>query len=269
MCVVFVSFCQLPDYPLVLASNRDEFYQRPTTSAQFWNKCPGLLSGKDLQSGGTWLGFHRNGRFAALTNYRQFPSEKNDFTSRGWLVRDYLCGIDSPKNYLEKIQDSARDYDGFNLLLGQIGYAEAHQLWYYSNRQNNICSLDTGLYGLSNHLLDTPWPKVVKGKQAMKKILDKQEPLSSDSFFAFLADSTQYPDEMLPDTGIGIEWERLLSSIFIESPTYGTRTSTAIVVNNTGEINFAEKTIVPSESTPKINLRHFNFKIRKELKSKH
>jgi uncharacterized protein with NRDE domain len=235
MCLIFLAVDAHPKYRVVIAANRDEFYDRPTAPASFWADAPELLAGRDLRAGGTWLGITRTGRIAALTNYRDPKLNREDAPSRGKLVSDFLLSSETPAQYLEELSQKARQYHGFNLLVGQKG-----QFYWYSNREGAIRRLSSGIHGLSNHLLDTPWPKVRKGKEAVGRIL-AQKDVSAGDFLPFLSDGTIVPDKFLPYTGVGLEWERTLSPIFISSPTYGTRSSTVILVEQSGLTTFAER----------------------------
>jgi uncharacterized protein with NRDE domain len=236
MCLVLFSYRQRADWPLVFAANRDEFYDRPTVPAAFWDDAPQVLAGRDLQGGGTWCGLTRTGRFAALTNYRDLRHLQPEAPSRGALVADFLRGQASPEAYLHALAPTADQYNGFNLLVG-----DTDTLWYFSNYEHRVRRLAPGLYGLSHHLLDTPWPKVATGKAALQTVLDNG-PLQPDTLFDVLADPTVYPDDQLPDTGVGPVWERILSARFIHSPRYGTRCSTVILVDARGQSQLLEQT---------------------------
>jgi uncharacterized protein with NRDE domain len=244
MCLIVFAYNSHPEYSFIFAGNRDEFYSRPTKAAEFWEEAPKILAGKDLVHGGTWLGVTRNGRFAAVTNYRQ-PNQDNKKRSRGELVINFLRNEESPKNYLENI--NCFDYAGFNLLVGNLSKSE---LFYLSNREGKIKSLKDGIYGLSNHLLNTDWHKVRRAKEFMKKILHQKQ-ISSDELFCLLADKVQANEHDLPDTGIGMELERILSSIFVETPIYGTRCSTVLLLRKNGELTFIERSFQPSEQERK------------------
>jgi uncharacterized protein with NRDE domain len=230
MCLILLSFKQHSRYPVVLAANRDEFYERPSAPVTFWDNAPDILAGRDMKDGGTWLGITRKGRIAALTNYRDPASIKDDAPSRGWLVRDYLYGTEGPAAYLEKIARRADQYNAFNLIAG-----DASQLYYFSNRdfsnRGRIIELTPGLYGLSNHLLDTSWPKVERGKAALASLLAGTEKPGSEEIFTILSDQSRPDDDRLSDTGVGLEWERILSAVFIVSPVYGTRSSTVLMID--------------------------------------
>lgn len=255
MCFLVLAYKQHPRYRLVLATNRDEFYARPTAPAAYWTDAPSVLAGRDLQGGGTWMGVTRAGRFAALTNYREPGVTIPDAPTRGALVADYLTGAHNPRTYLEDARQRADRYHGFNLLVG-----DTEGLYYFGNRASEIRMLDPGFYGLSNHLLDTPWPKITRGKAALAAALDA-DTLDSERLFQFLVDGRSAPDEDLPDTGVGLTWERVLSSIFIESPTYGTRVSTIVLVDQGGHATFIERTYVPNTNGELPITRRFEFEI--------
>lgn len=239
MCLIFFAFKIHPDYKLILAGNRDEFYARPTAPAAFWENNPCLLAGKDLKAGGTWFGITRNGRFAGITNYRDPKSIKKDSPSRGLLVSRFLTGIDTPSSYLSGLNKGADRYNGFNLILGW-----KDELFYYSNRGKGIVRLDPGIYGLSNHLLDSPWPKVVKGKSAFAGLISQTTIPGPDEFFKILDDREPPPDRDLPDTGVGLERERMLSPAFISSPDYGTCSSTLLFIDRDDRVTFMERTFI-------------------------
>jgi len=235
MCLILFAYKVHPAYNLILAANRDEFYERPSSPADFWEDEQRVLAGRDLQEGGTWMGIDRAGRFAAITNYRDPASLKNNAPSRGVLVSSYLCSNQGADDYLEKISRQAQLYNGYNLIVG-----DRHELFVYSNRGGKQ-KLKPGIYGLSNHLLNTPWPKVSRGKKLLKTALAKKGAQLEDTLFAALLDRKIPADNKFPDTGIGLEWERVLSSIFIASPVYGTRSSTVLLIAKNGRIKFVEK----------------------------
>lgn len=233
MCLLF--YCQHAnaDLPFILLANRDEFYERPTRAAAFWSDSPGVLAGRDLRRDGTWLGMTRSGRWAALTNFRE-PSDAEFDRSRGDIVRDYLAGDRSARDFARDLQRVTSEFDGFNLLFGDRDTA----LW-LSNRGGSLRPLGPGIYGLSNHLLETPWPKVTHGKRMLRAQLEHRP--VTDRLFEPLTDRTVYEDD-LPDTGMSVELERMLSSAFIAGTRYGTRSSTLITVNREHEAYFEERT---------------------------
>ena len=177
MCLVIFAIDCHPKYKLVVAANRDEFYNRPASPAGFWQDEPNILAGRDLKEGGTWMGITRNGRFAVLTNYRDPSRFKADRKSRGHLVQNYLSGQLDPLTYAESLGNSATDYNGFNLLFGSTG-----KLFYYSNQLAAVQPVQAGVHGLSNALLDDPWPKVMKGRNSLEKIIRSQSIEKEDLF---------------------------------------------------------------------------------------
>lgn len=242
MCLIVFSFDAHADCSLILAANRDEFYARPTAPAAFWQDASEILAGRDLAAGGTWLGVTSSGRFAAVTNYRE-PLAPAGVKSRGQLTTEFLNGNESPENYLQKIKLEKDDYSGFNLIVGDFA-AERRELFYYSNRAAQIVELTAGIYGLSNHLLDTNWHKVESSKAKLANAVQKTGAISSTDLLQILADRRVAADEKLPETGVGIERERVLSAAFIETNNYGTRSSTVLMIKRNGQVDFHEKTFI-------------------------
>jgi uncharacterized protein with NRDE domain len=234
MCLILFANHVHPDYALVLAANRDESYARPTAPAAFWNDHPRIYGGRDLEQGGTWLGVTRDGAFGAVTNYRG-GSARNAARSRGELVANYLRGRQPPADYVAAVRHEADAYNGFNLLAGNP--AELHFL---SNRSDRGGIVEPGVHGLSNHLLDTPWPKVERGKERLTELLASRAQELIDGLFALLGERGFAPDNSLPETGVGLARERVLSPAFIVSPAYGTRSSTVLLVDHHGEVIFIE-----------------------------
>lgn len=250
MCLLLIVKNNHPDFKLIIAANRDEFYNRPAEPAAFWKNFPFLLAGKDVQGGGTWLGLTRGGRFSALTNFRDLKNINPDAPTRGKLTLDFLTGKDSPSVYYEKIKGSAGLYKEFNLITG-IGT----DLFYFSNVSGEFKELSDGIYGLSNSLLDDPWPKVMQIKKVfLEKMKDIKNPWS---LVDTLADNSPFEDALLPDTGVGIELERTLSPVFVKTPVYGTRCSTVIFVSENNEVSFAERTFHQGI----ISDKEYNFRI--------
>jgi uncharacterized protein with NRDE domain len=235
MCLIFLSVQDHPHYNLIVAANRDEFYQRKTASADYWKDHPEILGGRDLEALGTWLAMNKNGRIAMVTNYRDIKNIKPIAPSRGALVTDYLLETSSPENYLNRIAEKDKEYNGYNLIVGS-----AEELWYHSNYKSGVDKLSSGLHGLSNHLLNTHWPKVERGLTKMKEIL-KEKTISPGQLFEVLLDDVIAADDKLPDTGIGLERERALSSMFIKSPGYGTRCSTVVLIDKANNVQFSER----------------------------
>lgn len=237
MCLVDFAYEYVPGYRLILAANRDEYYDRPTATARFWHDHPDVLAGRDLVKMGTWMGVSTTGRFAFLTNHRNPALTKEHARTRGELVSRFLYSNQPAPTYLEEIKATGHLYNAFNLLAG-----DRSSLYYYSNITGQIRQVAPGLYGVSNHLLDTPWPKVVKSKQRFASFLAGPARPEPDELFTLLKDCTLAKDEDLPDTGVGLECERLLSSIFVRKPGYGTRTSTVILIDHENNVLFKERT---------------------------
>lgn len=235
MCLIVFAYNVHPAYRLILAANRDEFYERSSSPAQLWKDAPNVLAGLDLKEGGTWLGMTREGKFAAITNYRDPAALRMGAPSRGKLVSNYLTGSESAASLSEKIPRRAQKYNGFNLIFG-----DNKDLFVYSSHGERH-KLAAGIYGLSNRLLDSPWPKVAKAKKALAAAMNFRSADLEAALFKFLADRKKAPDKSLPSTGIGLEWERLLSAVFIESPSYGTRSSTVLLIGKNKRVRFVEK----------------------------
>ncbi|HET8610293.1 MAG TPA: NRDE family protein [Burkholderiales bacterium] len=236
MCLILFAHDAHPDWPLVVAANRDEAYARPAAAAAFWSDAPLVCAGRDLEKGGTWLGISRNGRFATVTNYRDGISAKTAPRSRGELTAGFLRGNTKPGAYLEAVSEADREYNDFCLIIG-----DHSGLWFHSNRAAGATRITAGVHGLSNSLLDTPWPKVVRGKQELERAIQRNDCGLITSLFALLADRSVAPDHHLPDTGVGVERERDLSPAFIASQLYGTRASTVVLVSRSGKVVFTER----------------------------
>lgn len=243
MCLILLAHGAHPRYRLIVAANRDEFYDRPTARADWWQDPPGVLAGRDLRSGGTWMGVTRSGRFAAITNYREPGALRADAPSRGQLVIDALTCDDRPLCFLQQAMNGGGAYNGFNLLVG-----EGDDLCFYSNRSKEPPrEVGYGVFGLSNHLLDTPWPKVVAGKRALSDALPLEDDELVEALLTILEIRQPAVDDSLPDTGVGIEVERVLSPMFITSAVYGTRASYVVLFDRDGEVTFVEQTFERGE----------------------
>lgn len=252
MCLILVAWRVHPDYPLVVAANRDEFHARRSAGADFWPEHSSVLAGRDLEAGGTWLGLSRTGHFAALTNYRDPARQRPDAPSRGHLVANFLTGDHGIDDYLAAL--SPTDYNGFNLLLG-----DGERLIAFSNISMEKHEIAPGVYGLSNALLDTPWPKVGAGKTALQAALAALP--DEARLWQLLRDDRTHPDETLPATGVPLEWERLLSAAFIRGSGYGTRCSTVLKVGVDGTATFDEQSWLPGTNTPMAgNRRRYRFR---------
>ncbi|WP_221564947.1 NRDE family protein [Alkalihalobacillus sp. TS-13] len=256
MCILFIAYKKHPEYKIIVAANRDEFYERPTAKAHFWKDEPTILAGRDLQQMGTWMGVSTKGRFAALTNYRDPHEPKDNKISRGQIIRDYLSSASAPEEFLHTLQEQRSSYQGFNLIIGNMD-----SLWYYSNIQDETKSMSPGIYGLSNHFIDTPWPKVENGKKDLVRCIEKSDSINKECLFQLLKNSDPANRSELPDTGVGIEWEEKLSPIFIETEHYGTRSSTVFTVDNNGVVDFTERSLIEG----KIETVNVTFEINERI----
>lgn len=241
MCVLFVAWQVRPDVPLLVASNRDEAHARPTAPADWWDDCPHVLAGRDLKAGGTWSGVTTRGRWAIVTNVRHpkwfgFEAER----SRGSLVADFLCGDAPPADYAARAVAEQNAYAGFNLLVG-----DRETLAYAATGQAAARILAPGYYGLSNAVLDTPWPKIARGGAAFQAWVEAGA-AADDALFAIMRDETTAADDLLPETGVGLEHERLLSPLFISGPDYGTRATTLLALRADGTAHLAERSFGPN-----------------------
>ncbi|HYQ52157.1 MAG TPA: NRDE family protein [Pseudomonas sp.] len=236
MCLIVFAWRPGHALPLIVAANRDEFYARPTQALTAWEDAPGVHAGRDLEAGGTWLGVGPQGRFAALTNIRD-PGQPLGPRSRGELVAGYLQGELGVEAYLDQVASRSKQYSGFNLLVG-----DERQLGYLHAREAAPRLLEPGVYGLSNAGLDTPWPKLVKARRGLERLLDSAEP---QQLLTLLADAEPASDGELPETGVGLATEKLLSSVFIASQNYGTRASTVLIVDDQGIRRLIERSFGP------------------------
>ena len=234
MCILFIAVDRHPEYPLIICANRDEFYNRPTRSARFWQKAPSLLAGKDLQAGGSWLGVNHQGNFAAVTNLRTGKGSRSDASSRGELIVNSLQPASEVND--EWLISHCDNYNPFNLVYGTV-----NSLRCFHSISRKSTPLTPGFHAISNGAMDDIWPKMSQGKRALEKLIVTEPSFSHEQLFSILKDETKADMHLLPDTGISKEWEALLSSIFIVSDKYGTRSSTIITVDNQGSVNFNER----------------------------
>ncbi len=246
MCLFLCAYKSLPDYPLIIAANRDEFHARPASEAQYWNDKPSMLAGKDLQAGGTWLGITKYGRIAAVTNYHEKKLDPLPPQSRGALVSDFLSSDRPPENFAEHLISDGSKYQGFTLVFGTVDV-----LFHYSNRSNSHEQIAPGIHGLSNHLFnDNSW-KVRKGAAFLKDLLSRPDSISPEDLFTLLSNGTRAPRAESSVHDYETEKEGLYSSIFITGKEFGTRCSTAIVIDNKGNVRFSERTFSPEGLTLK------------------
>ena len=239
MCLLVLAWQVHPRYRLIVAANRDEFHERPTEAMSRWtDEDGGIVAGRDLRAGGTWLGMDRLRRFGVVTNFRELQRPAPQASSRGNLIPDYLRNPAGARGYLESLQAGAPSYSGFNLLL-----SDRESLWYASNRAETFARpLSPGIYGLSNEFLDTPWPKLQRVRRRFDPLVMQPGSIPREELFDILADPTQAGvDDELPGTGLSREWEQLLSSPFIRNKDYGTRCSTVVLHESEGRLLITER----------------------------
>lgn len=251
MCLIVFAYKTHPDYKLILVANRDEFYHRPTLEAHWWEDPPGILAGKDLKAKGTWMGIRKNGRFSAVTNYRDISNIREEARSRGDLPLNFLKGNQKTTDHAKTIKDYAHEYNGFNLLLFD------ESMVHFSNYEGRINELKPGIYGLSNALLDTPWPKVTKAKQIFEKSITHG--FIPTELLNTLDDTEVAADQDLPDTGLSPEMEKALSPMCIRTPNYGTCCSTVVTISHSDMVTFVERTYPVGERQS--GTREFTFPI--------
>lgn len=232
MCLLVFAWDCHPRYRFVFAGNRDEFHARPAIPAQWWDT-QDLLAGRDEQAGGTWLGVRRDGRFAVVTNFREMSGHRDGLRSRGEMITDYMV---ADKAFYSQLASRTGEYSGYNLILGDLPAGALH----YQTNRGQPRQIEPGLHGLSNHHLDTPWPKVTRAVTALREQIGNAV-IQPEALLTLLADRQQAPAEALPDTGIGPELEQMLSSAFIVSPDYGTRCSSVVVLDRDGQMQFIER----------------------------
>jgi uncharacterized protein with NRDE domain len=263
VCLLLLALGVDAELPLAVAANRDEFRERPSAPAAFWEDAPEILAGRDLSAGGTWLGVSRTGRFAAVTSVREGRAARSGARSRGRLVSDFLSSRTDAETYMRLVADEAHLYDGFNLVAGGVD-----GLFWLSNRAPPPGGerLARGVHGISNALLDTPWPKLTAARESLASILcDARGAVDARalpaSLLGLLSDATRAEDAQLPDTGIGLERERVLSSAFIDTPAYGTRASTVVLFHADGRVELEERT--HAAGRPNVGARRFSFTIER------
>lgn len=236
MCLITFAWNAHPVYKLIVAANRDEFYVRPTAALDYWNDHPGVLGGRDLKDGGTWMGMHISGRFTAITNYRDLSSLKLEAPSRGKLTRDFLTGRNSSEEFFESVRPQLDLFNGFNLLT-----LEGDKLFYFNNIQKQLLELSPGIYGLSNSFLDTPWPKVEKARAFFTNSVRKEK-IDVEEILEWMGNGETAPDDWLPDTGLPLDLERKLSAMCIVTEDYGTCCTSVVTITHSGKVNYTERT---------------------------
>lgn len=241
MCLIVFAWKAHPVFPLVLAANRDEYFNRPSLPLAYWDDLPDVLGGRDIEKGGSWLATHTDGRWAAVTNFREGASPAASVLSRGHLVKNYVASGERARDYVSQVTGPLADYPGCNLLVG-----DNDALFFVSNRVHGLHRAEVqlvseGVHGLSNHSLDTPWPKVARSKQILQQALAFDEKALVEELFNLLADRKPANEDALPSTGVPLEWERRLSAPFIVSENYGTRASTVVLMDIAGNVSVRER----------------------------
>lgn len=255
MCLLALAWQSHPRYRLIFAGNRDEFHARPAAPADWWRDAPDVFGGRDLEAGGTWLGMRRDGRFAVVTNFREPDPRPAGARSRGELTAKFLRGNDSPQDYLAELRRTGNDYAGYNLLFGDVN-ASGNRFHYFSNREGEETPLVPGVHLLSNHLLNTDWPKVRRLREHFAREILEDEP-RVESLLGFLNDPQPADDNDLPATGLTRDWERRLSAAKVVGPEYGTRASTVILVDKDGRTVFHERRFTASGAIEQDTCVHF------------
>ncbi|RYM35928.1 NRDE family protein [Brumimicrobium glaciale] len=238
MCLIAFAYKISKEYPLILIANRDEFYDRPTQKAHYWDEemQPEILAGKDLKGGGTWFGVSKNGKWAAVTNHRDIENIKEDAPTRGDLIPNFLASAETGEEYLSNLREEASKYNGFNLLVG-----DEKGLFHYSNITDEITEIQPGIHGVSNALLNTPWPKLEVAKNELEDKIQKNT-IDQETLFSILKNEKKAVLHQLPNTGLTKELEMAISSIFIDTKGYGTRCSTLLFIDKNGGVKFVERT---------------------------
>jgi uncharacterized protein with NRDE domain len=240
MCLIAFAYKVSKEYPLILIANRDEFYDRPAQKTHFWKEEAEtkILAGKDLKGGGTWFGVTENGKWGAVTNFRDLENINENAPTRGNLIPEFLKSTDTAKEYLSHLKKNAAEYNGFNLLL-----SDESGIYHYSNISNVITEIQPGIHGVSNALLNTPWPKLELAKIDLKGKIQNNN-IDQDSLLSILKNQNKADLNELPKTGLTEELEMNLSSIFIDIKNYGTRCSTLLFISKNGDVKFVERTYV-------------------------
>ncbi len=239
MCLLVFAWQHHPEYRFILAGNRDEFFVRPSRAACWWRHPSEILAGRDLKAGGTWLGINRSGRFGVVTNFREMGNTAAVTPSRGLLIPAFFGSADSVDTFFDELAVRGEELAPFSFIFGDMT-----ALHYLSNRADSVRPIPPGIHGLSNHALDTPWPKLKQTRERFEKLLESPE-IDNGGLFEMLADRSQASDKELPKTGLGKELEKRLSAPFIITPTYGTRCSTVVSVRNSGAVTFIERSFEP------------------------
>ncbi|MEQ8584002.1 MAG: NRDE family protein [Marinoscillum sp.] len=253
MCLIVFAWDVHPKYRLIVAANRDEFYTRPTAPADFWDDEPDILGGRDLQAGGSWMTVSKHGNFAAVTNYRDLANIRENVRSRGEIPIHFMDQNQKPLSYVKGLHEYSTEYNGFNVLT-----ANPQMMTHYSNYERKANVITPGIHGLSNALLDTPWPKVELAKAKFQELISNS--FNHGELIEMMSDTSTAEDSILPDTGVSREMEKALSAMCIRMENYGTCCSTVITLDRDGLIEFSEKSYPVGGRTEKVV--NYQFKIQ-------
>jgi len=256
MCLILFVLNEHPKYKFILAANRDEFFSRPSYKSDYWSENKNVLGGRDELSKGTWLGINKSGRFIAITNYRDPNFDRENIKSRGEISKDFLLSDMNVHSFISQISNEKKLYNGFNILLSDNGF---DSLYHYSNVSDETTNISDGCHGLSNHLLDTNWPKVGTGKNELTKII-KSDSIDVKDLIIMLKDEVIAPDDALPNTGISYDLEKKLSPVFISMKGYGTRCSSAMLIDKNNHLSFLE--VSYNENKVVLSEQDFNMQLK-------
>ncbi len=237
MCLLVFALQQHKQFPFILIANRDEYYSRPSLSAKFWEDFPDVLAGRDQLAYGTWLGINRNGRIAAVTNHEDAVDSPAMQKSRGCITTNFLTGNDDTEEYLAKLEQERNDYNGYGVIFGTTS-----ELRYQSNCEAKHTVIKSGIYALSNHLLDSPWPKVIESKAKLKELIQKDEELDPEELFKILRRPKISP-QYLKDSDSPASPNNY--PIYVQHEHYGTRCSTVVLVDSNNQVTFEERSFKP------------------------
>jgi uncharacterized protein with NRDE domain len=240
MCLLVFAWKAHPDYPLIIAANRDEFHARPSQDAHWWPDLPNVLAGRDLQAGGTWLAVSRSGRFATVTNYREQPRPQRGLRSRGEIATKFVSGSEDAMTCVASLAGDS--YAGVSVIA-----ADGDSVCYTSNRGDEPRSLEPGVYGLSNASLDTPWSKLLRTREALTKLIDTDN-VNATELFRLLADRSPAPNSEVDSASLPFKLARTLTAPFIVAESYGTRCSTTVLVTSDQKLQFSERRFAPDGS---------------------
>ena len=236
MCLILIALGQHPDFPLIVAANRDEYHERPTRALHFWEEYPAILAGKDLREGGTWLGVDREGRLAAVTNLRSANHSAPSERSRGQLVKEFLAGKHGVEDYARMVAAERGRYGAFHLVLFARG-----SLFVCGSYLSEPVRLEAGIHGISNGPLDDPWPRALRGIAGMKQIVTSAAVSHTQAYLEFL--DSRNPDAASPVVPPALDSQSTVPDlpIFVTGERYGTRCSSVILQTASNHVSFSER----------------------------